>query len=73
MNVDSKVLRNFKKAYSEHPSVTLIGAVWHSFNAGLEYESCIIVYTKGTVNLQDFPVEYEGYPVIIQESFWDEI
>ena len=68
MNIEPKILKKFKKTYGELQGVSLIGNVWHSFDAGRSYESCIIVYCDASMNCALLPTSYEGYAVIIQST-----
>lgn len=68
MNIDNKIMKRFKKTYGDLQGVGLIGNVWHSFNNGFTYESCIIVYCAASMNCALLPSTYDGYAVIIQKE-----
>lgn len=68
MNIDTKVMKQFKKTYQGLQGVSLIGEVWHSFNNGIEYEACILVYCEASMNCALLPSTYDGYAVLIQKE-----
>lgn len=67
MNIDSKILKKFKKTYGDIQGVILIGNEWGIYDPVKGFESIIAVYCSGSISCALFPERYEGYPVIVKE------